>query len=147
VLAGFGISDSVGRGGALSLRLGRVATRRTVITIEADASVTLHTHGPGAPTKANNDTGVFAGAQYYASPWLSLRLGAGVGVYTERGLRPAGTMLPDERTTIGPAVLGGIGVDFARVKWAVFGVEASTWAIITSGVLLASSLKLGVAFD
>lgn len=145
VIAGFGIEDSVGRGGALALRIGRVATPHTVITLEIDGSGALH-----RPTKdttaVNTNTEILAGAQYYIGPSLSLRLGVGAGVYTVRGiLQTDGTQ--KERTTIGPAVLGGLGVELARVKWAVFGIEASTTAMINGGVLLGSSLKLGLAFD
>ena len=145
VIAGFGIEDSVGRGGAVAFRIGRVATPHTVITLELDGSGALH-----RPTKdttaVNTNTELLAGAQYYVSPSLSLRLGMGAGVYTVRGiLQTDGTQ--KERTTIGPALLGGIGVDLARVKWAVFGLEASTTAMINGGVLLGSSLKLGVSFD
>jgi len=44
-------------------------------------------------------------------------------------------------------VLGGIGVDFARFKWAVFGVELGTSVMVHSGMVVASDLRLGVAFD
>jgi hypothetical protein len=44
-------------------------------------------------------------------------------------------------------VLGGIGIDVARFKSAVFGVEIGTSAMIRSGVLVASDLRVGVAFD
>ena len=145
VIAGFGIEDSVGRGGALALRIGRVATPHTVITLEVDGCGALHRPTKGT-TSVNTNTELLAGAQYYVSPSLSLRLGLGVGVYTVRGILQTNGM-QDERTTIGPALLGGIGVDLARVKWAVFGLEASTTAMINGGVLLGSSLKLGVSFD
>jgi hypothetical protein len=145
VIAGFGIPDSVGRGGALAFRIGRVATPHTVITLELDGSGALHR--PMASTTAvNTNTELLAGAQYYVSPSLSLRLGVGAGVYTVRGILQSDGM-QKERTTIGPALLGGIGVDLARVKWAVFGLEASTTAMINGGVLLGSSLKLGISFD
>jgi hypothetical protein len=145
LIAGFGIEDSVGRGGALSLRLGRVATPRTVIVFEFDGAVALHKPSMGS-TEANTNVDLLAGAQYYASPSLWLRLGGGVGVYQARGVVLANGM-PGDRTTVGPAVLGGIGVDVVRLKWAVFGIEASTSAMINGGVLLGSSLKLGVSFD
>ncbi|HEY6174833.1 MAG TPA: hypothetical protein VIX73_10330 [Kofleriaceae bacterium] len=146
VTAGFGIEDSVGRGGALAFRIGHVATPHTVITLEFDVSGALHR--PTKDTTAVNTNGaLLAGAQYYVSPSLSLRLGIGGGAYTAHGILVAGSTMLKDRTTIGPAVLGGIGVDLARVKWAVFGIEATTTAMINGGVLLGSSLKLGVAFD
>lgn len=145
LIAGFGIEDSVGRGGALSLRLGRVATPHTVIVFEFDGAVALHKPAMGS-TEANTNVDLLAGAQYYASPSLWLRLGGGVGVYQARGVVVM-MGIPRDRTTIGPAVLGGIGVDVVRLKWAVFGIEASTSAMINGGVLLGSSLKLGLSFD
>jgi hypothetical protein len=142
LIAGFGIEDSVGRGGALSLRLGRVATPHTVITFEFDGAAALHKPTMNASTETNSNVDLLAGAQYYASPSLWLRAGAGVGIYQARGV-----LLTGDRTTIGPAVLGAIGVDIARLKWAVFGIEAGTSAMINNGVLFGSSLKLGLAFD
>lgn len=145
LIAGFGIEDSVGRGGAFSLRLGRVATRHTVITVEFDGAVALHKQGMMSSTEANTNVDLLAGAQYYVNPSLWLRLGGGVGVYTARGILIGATV--GERTTIGPAVIGGIGVDLARFKWAVLGIEGSTSAMINGGVLLGSSLKVGLSLD
>lgn len=147
-LAGFGIDNSVGRGGAVAFRIGRVATPRTVITLEFDAAVVLHKRADMSPVDANTNGELFAGAQYFLSRALSLRLGAGVGAYTARGIvQPDNPMRTRDVTTIGPALLAGLGVELARIKWAVIGLEASTTAMINSGVLLGSSLKLGISID
>ena len=48
----------------------------------------------------------------------------------------------------GPAVLAGAGIDFVRFKWAVFGAELATSATLNrDGVLIASGIHLGLAFD
>lgn len=149
-IAGFGIDDSVGRGGAVAFRVGRVATPRTVITLELDVAVVLHKRAEASPVEANSNVDLFAGAQYFVSRALSLRFGAGLGAYTARGiLAPTidKPMATKDNMTLGPAVLGGIGVELARFKWAVIGLEASTTAMINSGVLLGSSLKLGLSID
>ena len=149
-IAGFGIDDSVGRGGAVAFRIGRVATPRTVITLELDIAVVLHKRAETSPVDANSNVDLFAGAQYFVSRALSLRLGAGIGGYTARGIL-APTMnnstATKDNSTVGPALLGGVGVELARFKWAVIGLEASTTAMINGGVLLGSSLKLGLSFD
>ena len=146
LVAGFGIEDSVGRGGAVSLRLGRVATPRTVITFELDGSAVLHKQAMGTPTETNSNIDVLAGAQYYVGPSLWLRAGAGIGVYEARGVL-LDTGKPGDRTTVGPAALGALGIDVARFKWAVLDIEVGTSVMINSGLLFGSSLKLGLAFD
>jgi hypothetical protein len=147
-IAGFGIDNSVGRGGAVAFRIGRVATPRTVITLELDIAVLLHKRSDMSPVDANSNAELFAGAQYFVSSGLSLRLGGGFGAYTARGIvDQTMPMKTRDDTTIGPAVLGGIGVELARIKWAVIGLEATTTAMINSGVLLGSSLKLGLSIE
>lgn len=147
-IAGFGFDNSVGRGGAVAFRIGRVATPRTVITLELDIAVLLHKRSDSSPVDANTNAELFAGAQYFVSSGLSLRLGGGFGAYTARGIIDAmNPMMTRDDTTIGPALLGGIGVELARIKWAVIGLEATTTAMINSGVLLGSSLKLGLSIE
>jgi len=150
MLVGFGIDDSAGRGGAVSLRLGHVATRNTVITLGLDVTVALH-QPRGETTQANSDTNLLAGAQYYVSPSLWLRFAGGVGVYQAQQVVVGvvdGMQVLGDRTLVGPAALAGIGLDLARFKWAVLGIEAATSAMINGdGVLLASHLNLGVSFD
>lgn len=151
-IAGFGIDNSVGRGGAVAFRIGRVATPRTVITLEFDAAVLLHKRSDMSPVEANSNGALCAGAQYFVSSGLSLRLGAGVGAYTARGILPPPTVINPmpgavDQTTVGPVLLGGLGVELARIKWAVIGLEATTTAMISSGVLFGTSLKLGLSID
>ncbi len=143
---GFGIDGSTGRGGSLDLRLGHVATPRTVITFELGTTIALHKPAMNASTDTNTDTNLLAGAQYYVNPSLWLRFAGGLGVYQANDVRRSDGTLGDVQQ-VGPAVLGGVGLDLARFKWAVLGVEIGTSAMIHSGVLIASDLRVGLAFD
>ena len=144
--AGFGITDSVGRGGSISLRLGHVATRRTVITFELTGTAALHKAATMSSTKANTDANLLAGAQYYVNRSLWLRAAGGVGVYTRRDVR--GATGNQDVTLVGPAALGGIGVELLRFKWAVLGFEIGTSAMVSrDGLLIASGAGLDLSFD
>lgn len=148
LILGFGIKDSVGRGPSLSLRLGHVATRRTVITFEVNVTAALH-KPPGmmSSIQPNTNTNLLAGALRYVSPSLWLRFAAGLGGYQGRKVVLAnGTR--DDVTLVGPAVLGGVGIDLARFKAAVLDLEVGTSAMVNrDGVLVASGLNLGLSFD
>lgn len=147
VIIGFGIKDSVGRGGSLSLRLGHVATRRTVITFELGATAALHRPATMSGTSTNTNVNLAAGAQYYVNRSLWLRLAGGAGVYTGRDVALSSGGLGTV-TLIGPVVVGGIGVDLLRIKFGVLGIEFATSAMINGdGLLVASGAALGVAFD
>jgi hypothetical protein len=148
---GFGIQDSVGRGGTVSLRLGHVATPRTVITFELQAAAVLHRPAQGSSTKSevktNTDANLLAGAQYYVNGSLWLRLAGGIGSYQGRDVDVGGGKLGDVTLT-GPAVLVGAGVDLARFKWVVIGIEAASCAMINrDGMLMVSGASLGLQFD
>jgi hypothetical protein len=142
LLVGLGIEGPTGRGGSLDVRLGHVATPRTVITFEVGATLTLHGK-EGMPVYTTTDTNLLAGAQYYVSESLWLRLAGGLGVYQASHVQGSN----EDIHQIGPAVLGGIGIDIARFKRAVFGVEIGTSVMVHSGALVASDLRLGVQFN
>ncbi len=145
MLLGFGIDGSSGRGGSLDLRLGRVATPHTVITFELTGTIALH--GTAAVTYTNRDTNLLVGAQHYVNESLWLRFAGGIGVFEGKQVRLSSTgMLGDVQQT-GPAVLGGVGLDVARFKWAVFGFEVGTSVMVGSGVLVASDLRLCMQID
>ena len=151
VLVGLGIEGPTGRGGSFDLRLGHVATPRTVITFELAGTVVLHgmtSSLTDSTTYTNTDLNLLAGAQYYVSESLWLRFAGGVGVYQASHVQTSDPKDPSvDFRLIGPAVLGGIGVDVARFKWAVLDVELATSVLVRSGALVASDLRLGVAFD
>lgn len=147
LILGFGINDSVGRGPSVSLRLGHVATRRTVITFELSVTAALHKPAMTSSTATNTNTNLLAGALHYVNSSLWLRFSGGLGVYHGSQVTLSDGRLGDV-TLVGPAVLGGVGVDLARFKAAVLGLEVATSAMINSdGVLVASGLNLGLSFD
>ena len=148
LMLGFGIKDSVGRGGSVSLRLGHVATRHTVITFELGVTAVLHKPAMQSGTKTNSNTNLLAGALHYVNPSLWLRFGGGLGVYN--GVKVVLTKEGKLGDVIlaGPAVLGGVGVDLARFKSVVLDLEVETSAMINSdGVLMASGAHIGLSFD
>lgn len=147
LMVGFGINDSVGRGGAVSFRLGHVATPHTVVDLELDVVAALHRQAVNSAAATNSDTNLLVGAQYYANPSFWVRFAGGLGVYQARDV-VLGTGLPGERTLVGPAGLVGFGIELARWRWAVLGIEVSASAMINhDGVLIANGLALGLAFD
>lgn len=147
LLVGFGIEDSVSRGGGLSLRVGRVATPRTVLTLEVRGTAAFHRPAMGNAVKTNTEGGAFLGAQYYANPSLWLRLAGGVGSYMGRQVAVGNGTLGDV-TLNGPAILVGGGLDLARFKGMVFGIEFATTGMVNGdGLLVATSAGLGLQFD
>ena len=110
-----GSDGGVGKGGALSLRLGHVATPHTVITFEIVGGSYFHSVTSGA-TKRNDDVNVLAGAQWYTTPGLFLRAAGGFGTYTKVDASLT-TNYP------GPAGLVGFGYDLFRRHYLVLGVE------------------------
>ena len=152
LIVGIGIKDSVGRGGSVSLRLGHVATPRTVITFEVNVTAALHRPSPTAGDmasgiKPNTFAGLLAGAQYYVNPSLWLRGAGGVGVYQGRSVAVSSVAVGDV-THVGPALLAGAGLELARFKWAVLGIEVATSAMINGdGVLFTGGAGLGLSFD
>ena len=147
LMVGFGIPDSVGRGGSASFRLGHVATPRTVLDLELDITAALHRQATNSAAATNSDSNLLIGAQYYVNPSLWVRGAGGLGVYDARAV-VLGNGTPGERILFGPAVLGALGIELLRFKWAVLDVEATVSAMVNhDGVLVANGLALGLAFD
>ena len=143
---GFGVRDSIGRGGSASFRLGHGATRRTVIVFEIGITAVLHERGTNGPIETNTNTNLLAGAQYYVNQSLWVRFGGGVGVY--QGRQVALSAGVGDVTLVGPAALGGVGLDILRIKSVVLDFEIATSALINSqGVLVASGANFGLSFD
>lgn len=147
LMIGFGIKDSVGTGGSTSLRLGHVATPRTLVTLETHVTAALHRPAKTSAIETNTHAAVLVGAQYYANRSLWVRFAGGGGAYLGREVVMSNGTRGDV-TLWGGVALFGAGVDLARYKWLVLGFEVSTSAMITSdGVLVASSAGFGFAFN
>ncbi|TMQ07799.1 MAG: hypothetical protein E6J90_42490 [Deltaproteobacteria bacterium] len=158
MILGLGVDNSTGRGGALSLRLGHVATPSTVIAFEIMGTGALHRpakdpQGNDAPIETNTVTHLLAGAQHWINSSLWVRAAAGLGLYQGRGVRTMQDPVTNKTvylddTRLGPAVLGGVGFEVLRVRSAAFGFETAMAAAINrEGVVASTFLNLGVSFD
>jgi hypothetical protein len=152
MLVGFGLPDSVGRGGLLSLRLGEVATPHTVLNLELNISGTDNDQSGNNSAVTNGTFGLLGSAQYFFTPLFSLRFGAGLGGYQGRDVTVShdskGDPILGDQNLLGPAVLGAIGLAIKRWHWGTIGFEGTIEAIATSkGVLLANALSFGVEVD
>lgn len=138
--AGFGVmlGDGVGRGPAISLRAGHVATQRIVITFEVDVTTALHKPDT-MTTLTDSGAGLFVGAQRYTSRNSSVwvRGAGGLHVFTPDIGKSGGT-------PVGTGGIGGLvggGVDLARWGYLVLGVEA-----FAMGSLDKEGVKLQLGF-
>lgn len=140
----FTIGSGTGTGGTLSLRLGQVATPRTVIAFELN--------GSGQPRKVTSGEVVtstaasfLVGMQHWLGPSLSVRLLGGIGVYT--CARCNANLTDDQR----PGVAGGagVGVDLVRFKRGfVLALDVtSVNQVNREGLVSTNTLGLGLSFD
>lgn len=134
---GFGLEDTVGNGGALSLRLGQAATPHTVLTAELAVVVLLHKVSE-TQLERNEDTNLLVGAQHYVNGTLWVRGALGLGVFRGRSIGDGMGGLRDV-TLPGPAWLIGAGLDMVRTRRLSFGVELMTIAQLNREGLLSSS--------
>lgn len=116
----------VGRGGALSLRMGHVATRKTIISFEITGTGALHKQSIDGPTVTDTNIGLFAGAQRYAGSSTWFRVAGGFTALTKN-------IGGDESTAGGIGALLGGGLDLARWGYLVLGLETFAMSSITSG--------------
>ena len=123
------IGNGVGRGFALSIRLGEVATRRTVITFEFAGTNALHRQSTDGPVLQDSNFGLFAGAQTYRTSYLWLR-GAGGLTFLVRNAMKDGT--GGEQPLTGVGGIAGIGFDLLRSGYFVAGLEAMGLASVSS---------------
>lgn len=134
----------VGRGPALSLRLGHVATRKTIITFELTGSSGLHKQDVNGPTLTDSNVALFAGAQRYTSSSLWLRGAGGLTIFVEDAMPSGGG---GKQAIGGIGGLVGAGVDVARWGYLVFGFETFGMASLSSdGVKVQLAFSLGLSY-
>lgn len=129
-------SLGTGTGGTLALRLGQVATPRTVIAFELNAGAQVRRVGIGLDAmgkaitelRTNSVASFLAGAQFWFGPSIWIRINGGFGVTTCQKCSSDGTT--DTRRA-GLAGGGGLGVDIVRFKGLVLGVETYNVSQIT----------------
>lgn len=137
----------VGRGPTLSLRLGHVATRKTIITFELTGNSALHKRamtGAGSETLTDSNFALLAGAQRYTTASLWLRAGAGPTLLVTDAMTD-GT--GGDKPRIGAGGLVGGGIDLARWGYLVLGLETFGMASVSSdGFKLQISFGLGLSY-
>jgi hypothetical protein len=145
---GFGIEDATGRGGAGTIRVGRVATKRTLITLELTASALFH-GASMSKTAQNNLSSLAVGAQYYARSRLWIRIAAGYAVYQGHDvLVEGGGGTRQDLTLHGVSSTLGIGVEVAKWRRVALQLETFTTSMINrDGMLTSSGLLFGASFD
>lgn len=141
--AGLTMGDGVGRGPALSLRLGHVATPSVVMTFEIVGGSLLHQQMTSSTILHNDDISLMAGALLYVNRSLWVRAAGGATTYTEDN---AVTALRAVHGGVGGLV--GVGVDLVRWHYLVLGLETFDQLSIVSkkGLLLNNGLCLGLTY-
>jgi hypothetical protein len=152
---GLGLEDSTGQGGAGVLRVGRVASRRSVVGFELTGVANLSSVNIGPedePVKVRyrrDSTALLAFGQYYFGPVLWLRAGAGVGRYAGEELRSEVNIELRDRVRLAALVgSAGAGLDVVRLKRFRAGIEIITTGYLTrDGVLSANAFMLDFTID
>jgi len=141
--AGLTMGDGVGRGPALSLRVGHVATPSVVMTFEIVGGSLLHQQMTSLTILHNDDISLMAGALLYVNRSLWVRAAGGVTTYTEDN-----TVTALRAVHGGVGGLVGIGVDLVRWHYLVLGLETFDQLSIVSkkGLLLNNGLCLGLTY-
>ncbi len=135
----------VGRGPTVSLRLGHVATRKTVITFELNRGDALHKASVDGSTLYDLNVALLAGAQRYTSRSLWVRAAGGPVFLTKNATSAAGT--GGESPRAGVAGLIGAGFDIARWGYLVFGAELTGMASVTGdGLKAQGGFALGFSY-
>jgi hypothetical protein len=141
--AGLTMGDGVGRGPAVSFRLGHVATPSTVLTFELTVGSLLHEQQGSSKLLHNDDLGLMAGALHYVNRSLWIRGAGGLTVYT------VDNIVPELRVAhAGIGGLVGIGLDFVRWHYLVLGIETFDQLSIvsTKGLVFNNGLCLGLTY-
>ncbi len=115
----------VGRGGAVSLRIGHVATRRTVITFELSGTGALHRRGMNDAAMTDTNAALYAGALRYTTRSTWVRAAGGLTVFT------ANVGTDEQHAHAGLGGLVGGGLDLIRWGYLVFGAEIFGMSSIT----------------
>jgi len=139
LILGFGVDGVVGNGGSLGIRLGRVATEKSLVTLEANVVVPRHAVKAtmGSETYIDADTSLLIGGQFYVNPALYLRVAGGLGAY--HGEHKQDGAVVQDIDLVGPAGAVGAGVEIIRfVRWAA-GLEIFTTGMINRQGLISSS--------
>jgi hypothetical protein len=140
------IGGGTGTGGDLALKLGHVATPKTVLMMTFGGSAQFH-RDLNMKLVANNLTYALIGAQYWVGPALWLNLSVGAGTYHCNQCVDDASV-PRNTKRAGPGGGVGGGVDLVRFRGVVLGLEVYTVGVISrDGVIMTGGMSLGLAFD
>lgn len=132
-----------GRGPAVSLRIGHVATRKTVITFELTSTNGLHKRAIDDEILTDSNVALFVGAQRYASRSLWVRAAGGPTILITNAMTN-GTGGDKPRGGVGGLV--GAGFDFARLRYVAFGVETFAMGSVSGdGFKMQLGFSLGMS--
>jgi hypothetical protein len=150
---GLGMDDSTGTGGSGLLRVGRVASRQSVVGVELTGVAHFSNVVLGPLDMTTNEryrrdsTAILAFGQYYFGPVLWLRAGLGFGRYAGEEL----TGLLEHRDRVRLVALAGsagAGLDLVRLKRFRAGIEIITTGYLTrDGILSANAFMLDFTID
>lgn len=140
---------STGAGGTVALKVGHVATPRSVFTFMLGGSGQPHRVGTDGNLVANNVTYALAGAQYWLSGSVWVSLGVGVGAFHCNQCIDKTTMIPMDTKHAGVASGAGAGVDLVRFKGMVLGLEIYSILLLPRDdkPVLSSGSAVSIAFD
>lgn len=152
---GIGMPNATGQGGAITLRMGRVASPRSVVGVELVGNALFaDVDGSEAGSLYRTDaTNLLVFGQYYAKRALWLRLGLGAGRYAGERYAVTGPDMSEilvrpRRRLAGPAGSLGAGVDVLRVKRFRMSLEFSATSLLNrDGVVLSNAFLLGLTYD
>ena len=143
---GLGMDNATGQGGALTLRLARVANARTVFATELVGSALFFSVN-GSLYQTNATSFLIAG-QYYLNPALWIRGAAGLGRYAGGELRMGDAIFRERFRLLGPAGSAGAGIDIVRLKRLRASVEFCSTAMFNrDGVLSSNGFLVGLSID
>lgn len=135
----------VGRGPAVSLRIGHVATRKTVITFELTSTNGLHKRASDDEILTDSNVALFVGAQRYASRSLWVRAAGGPTILVTNAMTN-GTGGDKPRGGLGGLV--GAGFDFARLRYVAFGFETFAMGSVSGdGFKMQLGFSLGMSIN
>lgn len=150
VSVGLGMKNATAQGGAATLRLGQVATPRTVIGIELVLAALFFDVEPGdGGSLYRTDAGnLLVSAQYYVNPALWIRGAVGVGRYSGDERIIDDLIVRRRIRLLGPSGSVGAGIDVVRLKRFRASFEVSSTAMVNrDGVLSSNALLLGLTVD
>jgi hypothetical protein len=135
-----GIDEATGLGGVVSVRLGRVATPRTVVMLEV--ATTVYKSDAGSEEEMLHQSTILGvSAQTYLQPSFWVRGGAGVAGFSRRE-STLGRRLDSD---LGVGALLGVGVEIVRRHSLALSLETfASAAYYGQGSVLSGAIALGL---